>query len=148
MSMIDEIRKKVQRILTDELGRVEIDRDGDYVLHHESAVVFVSLQERGEEANVDVIIRAFCPLVVNVPITTEVFKWVATEGQSFFFGSCVLFLEDENEKFGRINFGYSIVGNDLDPNELQNLIYSVMFTGNTLAEVLKGKFGGLLFSET
>jgi hypothetical protein len=38
MSMIDEIRKKVQRILTDELGRVEIDRDGDYVLHHESAV--------------------------------------------------------------------------------------------------------------
>ena len=146
--MIEEVRKKVQRILTDELGRVEIDRDGDYVLHHESAVVFVSLQERGEEANVDIIIRAFCPLVVNVPITNEVFKWVATEGQSFFFGNCGIFLEDENEKFGRINFGYSIVGNDLDPNELQNLIYSVMFTGNNLAEVLKGKFGGLLFSET
>jgi len=148
MSMIDEIRKKVQRILTDELGRVEIDRDGDYVLHHESAVVFVSLRELNDQPDTNIIISAYCPLVVNVPLTLDVYKWVATAGQDFSFGHCLLFPNEDNENLGRIIFGYSIVGNDLDPNELQNLIYAVLFTGNDLDDMLKDQFGGQLFSET
>jgi hypothetical protein len=147
MSMIEEVRKKVQRILTDDLGRVEIDRDGDFVLHHESAVVFVSLREMSDKPDANIVINAFCPMVINVPLTPEVYKWVATEGQHYFFGHCQIFENDDNEKLGRILFGYSIVGNDLDPNELQNLIFLTMSTGNKLDDMLKDKFGGKLFSE-
>lgn len=148
MSMIEDVRKKVQRILTDELGRVEIDRDGDYVLHHESAVVFVSLREMGDKPDSNVVVRAFSPLVVDVPLTADVYKWVATEGQQFFFGHCQLLEDDDNPKLGRILFGYSIVGNDLDPNELLNLVFVAMVTGNQLDNMLKDKFGGQLFSDT
>ena len=148
MSMIEDVRKKVQRILTDDLGRVEIDRDGDFVLHHESAVVFVSLRVMNDNPDANVVISAFCPLVINVPLTPDVYKWIATEGQQFFFGHCQLFVNDDNEKLGRIHFGYSIVGNDLDPNELQNLVYVAMITGNQLDDMLKDKFGGQLFSNT
>jgi hypothetical protein len=95
MSMIEEVRKKVQRILTDDLGRVEIDRDGDFVLHHESAVVFVSLREMSDKPDANIVINAFCPMVINVPLTPEVYKWVATEGQHYFFGHCQIF-ENEN----------------------------------------------------
>ena len=148
MTMIEEVRKKVQRILTDELGRVEIDRDGDYVLHHESAVVFVSLRAMGDKPDSNIVINAFAPLVINVPLTPDVYKWVATEGQHYFFGHCQLFENDDNKKLGRILFGYAIVGNDLDPNELQNLIGITMLTANELDDMLKDKFGGQLFSES
>ena len=147
MSMIEDVRKKVQRILTDELGRVEIDRDGDYVLHHESAVVFVALREFDDSPDANIVINAFCPLVVNVPLTPDVYRWVATEGQQFFFGHCQLFENDDNDKLGRILFGYSIVGNDLDPNELINLVFVAMVTGNQLDDMLKDKFGGTLYRD-
>jgi hypothetical protein len=148
MTMIEEVRKKVQRILTDELGRVEIDRDGDYVLHHESAVVFVSLRAMGDKPDSNIVISAFSPLVVNVPLTPDVYKWVATEGQHYFFGHCQLFENDDNDKLGRILFGHAIVGNDLDPNELQNLIGITMLTANELDDMLKDKFGGKLYRES
>jgi len=148
MSIIEDVRKKVQRILTDMIGRVEIDRDGDYVLHHESAVVFVSLREMSDKPDTNIVINAYCPMVINVPLTPEVYKWVATEGQHYFFGRCQIFENDDNKKLGRILFGYSIVGNDLDPNELENLIFLTMSTGNQLDDMLKDKFGGKLFSES
>lgn len=148
MTMIEDVRKKVQRILTDEFSRIEIDRDGDYVLHHESAVVFVTLLSKGDKEDSNIVVRAFCPLVVDVPLTPDVYKWVATEGQHFYFGHCQLFENDDNPKLCRILFGYSIVGNDLDPNELINLVFVAMVTGNQLDNMLKDKFGGQLFSDT
>lgn len=147
MSMIEDVRKKVQRILTDEMGRVEIDRDGDFVLHHESAVVFVSLEAMNDNPDANIVIEAFCPMVLNVPLTSDVYKWVAIEGQQFFFGHCKLFINNDNDKLGRILFGYSIVGNDLDPNELKNLVFATMVVANELDDMLKKKFGGKLFSE-
>jgi hypothetical protein len=102
----------------------------------------------GDKPDSNVVVRAFSPLVVDVPLTADVYKWVATEGQQFFFGHCQLLEDDDNPKLCRILFGYSIVGNDLDPNELLNLVFVAMVTGNQLDNMLKDKFGGQLFSET
>jgi hypothetical protein len=147
MSVIEEVRKKVQRILTDEMGRVEIDRDGDFVLYHESAVVYISLNQMNDKPDSDVVVQSFCNMVVNVRLTPEVFKWVAIEGQQFFFGHCAVVENSDDPTTGRILFRHSIVGNDLDPNELKNLVYVTMFTSNNLDDELKTKFGGKLFSE-
>jgi hypothetical protein len=147
MNNIEEVRRKVQRILTDELGRVEIDRDGDFVLHNESAVAFISLEMMNDRPDADIVIRSFCPLLVDVKLTPDVYRWVATEGQQYFFGHCQVIENEDDPKRGRILFRHSIVGNDLDPNELKNLLYVTMFTSNDLDDKLKAMFGGKLFSE-
>ena len=148
MNDIEEVRRKVQRILTDELGRVEIDRDGDFVLHNESAMAFISLRAMNDSPDADIVIRSFCPMLVNVKLTPDVYKWVATEGQQFFFGHCEVIENDDDPTHGRILFRHSIVGNDLDPGELKNLLYVTMITSNNLDDKLKAMFGGMLFTES
>jgi hypothetical protein len=144
MATVDDVKKKVQRILADELGSVEIDRDGDFVVKHESAVTFIQCRPRNNKPDADIVVRAFCPLVTDVPLTPALYEWVAVDGQEYFFGGCRV-LRDDNGKTGRVDFGDSIVGGDLDPNELLNLVYSVVFTANALDNELRDKFGGTLF---
>lgn len=144
MSRTDEVKNKVQRILADDLGSVKIDKDGDFVVVHESAVTFVQVYSRNEsDPEADIVINAFCPLIINVPLTPALYEWVATEGQEFYFGSCRVIPDDE--KTGRVLYRYSIVGNDLDPNELFTLVYTVAMTSNHLDNDLQKKFGGELF---
>jgi hypothetical protein len=85
-------------------------------------------------------------MVIGVPLTQDVYKWVATEGQNFHFGSCYVTIE-ENPANGWISFGYSIVGNDLDQNELLSAVYRTVFTANDLDNTLLQKFGGKLFTD-
>lgn len=144
MALVDDVKKKVQRILTDDFGTIQIDRDGDFVVKFESAVTFVRLYELEKGDEVDVVVQAMCPLVIKVPLTNELYKWVATDGQGFTFGGCRL-RPDDNGKTGSVEFDYSIVGNDLDPNELRSLVYRVAITANNLDNKLRDRFGGELF---
>ena len=148
MSTLDSVKMKVQRILTDGLGKVEVDRDGDYIVRYESAVTFVSVYlQQEDDPDSDVVIRCYSLMVVEVPVTPAVFKWVATEGQDFAFGgSYMVMRDDEKECF--IGFRYTIVGNDLDPHELVSAVIRVTTTANRLDDELKAKFGGRLFSES
>jgi hypothetical protein len=145
MSRTDEVRNKVQRILAEDLGSVKVDKDGDFVVVHESAVTFVQVYSRNEsDPEADIVINAFCPLIIDVPLTSALYEWVATEGQEFYFGSCRV-VKDDNGKTGRVLYKYSIVGNDLDPNELFTLVYTVAMTANQLDNDLQKQFGGNLF---
>lgn len=144
MALTDDVTKKVQRLLADEFGTVKVDRDGDFVVQHESAVLFIRVYPVNDKPDADIVVRAFSPMIVNVPLTTDLYRWVATLGQEFFFGSCRI-VEESDGKTGRVEFCYSIVGNDLDPNEIQNLVYRSIFTANSLDNELRAKFGGDLF---
>ena len=145
--MTDTVKGKVQRILADELGSVEIDRDGDFIVKHESAIVFVSVAAFNDKEDSDIVVRCFAPMVTGVPLTPEVFRWVAVEGQRFTFGSCYI-RPEENSANGWIYFRYSIVGNDLDSNELLSAVYRTAFTANDFDDKLKEQFGGKLFTES
>jgi len=147
MTTVEQVKSKVQRFLTDELGRIEIDRDGDFVVHHESSVVFVRVAARNDKPDADIVIRAFANMVSDVNMTPEVYKWVATEGQDFILGSCAALVDDDGRS-GIIQFRDAIVGNDLDPNELFSLVFSVLFTSNSLDDEIVKMFGGKLFLDT
>lgn len=147
MSMVDTVKGKVQRILADELGSVEIDRDGDFIVKHESAVVFVSVFPFNDKEDADIVIRCMSPMVKDAPLTPALTKWVSIEGQQFFFGGCYI-IPSEDESTGWIYFRYTLVGNDLDPNELLGAVYRAAFTSNDLDDMLKEKFGGKLFTES
>ena len=146
MNMTDTVKGKVQRILADDLGSVEIDRDGDFVVKHESTIVFVSVFAFNEDEDSDIVVRCVAPMVTAVPLTPEVFRWVAVEGQRFTFGSCYV-VPEENPANGWIYFRYSIVGNDLDSNELLSAVYRTAFTANEYDDKLVELFGGKLFTD-
>lgn len=146
--MTDTVKGKVQRILADELGSVEIDRDGDFIVKHESTMVFVSVFAfNDDDEDSDIVVRCLAPMVTGVPLTPEVFKWVAVDGQRFHFGSCFI-TPEEDPANGWIYFKYAIVGNDLDSNELLSAVYRTAFTANDFDDKLKEQFGGKLFTES
>lgn len=146
MTMTDSVKGKVQRILADALGSVEINREGAFVVRHESTVTFVEVFPINETEDADIVVRVVCPMVTAVNMTADVMRWVAIEGQQFHFGSCYV-NPDTDSSTGWIYFRYSIVGNDLDPNELIGALYRTVNTANDLDDILKDKFGGKLFSE-
>lgn len=148
MNMTDTVKGKVQRILADDLGSVEIDRDGDFIVKHESTMVFVSVFAfNDDDEDSDIVVRCLAPMVTGVPLTPEVFKWVAVDGQRFHFGSCFI-TPEEDPANGWIYFKYAIVGNDLDSNELLSAVYRTAFTANDFDDKLKEQFGGKLFTES
>jgi hypothetical protein len=146
MSLVDTVKGKVQRMLTEELGSIKIDRDGDFIITHESAIVFVSVFAFNDKEDSDIVIRCTSPMIKDAPLTSELTKWVAIEGQRFSFGSCNL-NPNEDGTTAWIYFRYAIVGNDLDSNELISAVYRTVFTANQLDDELKSKFGGKLFTE-
>lgn len=142
MSAIDDVTKKVQRILTQN-GRVELDRDGDFVLRQGSAVMFVSVRKGfGEDGT---IVSFRCPLVRNVKLTPDLFKWVATEGQHYKLGGCQVLEGRDSKDIGSVWFQYAIVGDDLDESELMAGTRATLLTSNNLDNTLRDRFGGELF---
>jgi hypothetical protein len=141
MPDVTETRSKVQRMLTNLYGRVEIDRDEDFVVRQGSAVTFIRVREGfGDGTLIDV----KCPLLTDVPLTPELYKWVATEGQEYKLGG-VWINPDENKKTGWVYFRYAITGDDVDESELANAVGVVAVGGDVLDNELRDKFGGELF---
>jgi len=144
VSVVDQVRTKVQRILTDNFGKVEIDRDNDFVARKDSAVTFIRVREGfGDDGT---IIDVKCPLLMEVPLTKELFQWVATEGQMYKLGG-VWVNPDDNGKTGWVYFKYAIIGEDLDESELMTAVGVVLVTSDQLDNELQEKFGGELFGE-
>ena len=141
MASVGDVKEKVQRVLSNKLGSVRIDQDGDFIIEYNSAVTFVEVKKFGEEG-VRVTFRT--PLVIKMEITPEVYKWVATEGQAHWFGSCRVRLA-EGKNTGSIWRDYTILGDDLDESELVNAMMAMSFTGDELDNKLRDLFGGELF---
>lgn len=143
MPSIDEVRAKVQRILTSN-GSVRLGRDGEFILDHESASVIVEVEEGFGEGGT--LVSFLVPMVGKVPLTPALYEWMATEGQDFRIGGTFL-LKDEDNKTGMIFFRYAIVGDDLDESELLAAVYVSLFTCNDLDNNLQKRFGGELYGE-
>jgi hypothetical protein len=78
--------------------------------------------------------------------TNELFKWIATEGQSHDYGS-YRFIEDDKGEMTLIEFSYTLPGDSLDPGELKNAVLCVLISSDGQDEELQKKFGGKLFEE-
>jgi len=144
MSSIKQVQAKIQKILTKELGSVEIDEGGRFIVRNESAVTFLEVIEGfGDDG---VIVDIDCPLVTEVPLTNELFKYVATEGQMFAIGGLLVDI-DENNSTGWIMFSYSLIADDLDESELMHSVLGISYISNKLDNELQQRFGGKIFGE-
>lgn len=142
---IDQLRTKVQRFLTEIVGTVSVDADGDFRVTYNSATVFVEcLAHKPKDGEEILGVKFSCPLVMNVPVTNSLFKWAATEGAFYRFGNVAVILDDKEEKASLLFF-HNLYANDLDASEVKNALLTMLFTADALDTELQKKFGGEMF---
>jgi len=134
------VREKVQRYLTDFLGTIQIDRDGDFTFRHGSARVFVSVAEFGPDKTV---VRITAPTNSEVTPTPDFYHYVATENK-YVFGSMVAV---ESQGKAGVLFKHSLLGDTLDPDELLLAVGLVAGTADEIDNEIKSRFGGRVFHE-
>ena len=148
MNDLEHLKAKLQKMLIELNGGIKIDSDGDFVISGESARLFIRAIEFGSDDQKSLMIKFFCPLVMDVAVTTDLTMYVATEGGGYRFGHVRLILDEEKDnKTGSLYFEYTIFANDLDMSEVDNAIRMVLFTSADLDTELHNKFGGEMFGK-
>jgi hypothetical protein len=138
MPTIDEVKNKVQRILMSNES-VRLGQDGEFILEHNSARLFVEVEEGfGDDG---ILILFNIPMLKDVPVTPSLFEYAATEGQLFRLGGVVVGVQDGG-KLANVWFKYAIVGDDLDESELMTSAYVLLVTCDNLDNQLQQRFGG------
>ena len=141
MASVGDVKEKVQRIITSKFGSVRLDDQGRMVMNYKSSVVFVEVAPFGKES---VRVTFVAPMVTNLKITNELCRWLATDGQSKFFGNCRLNPSD-GEDNGWVYFEYSILGDDVDESEVLNALVMMHLGSDKLDNEIQSRFGGELF---
>lgn len=139
-AIVEATRGKVQKYLTESLGSVSVDQDGDFGIPYGSTVAFVSVNDAfGEHAVVDV----WAIVLRDVPLTPELFRFVANK--DYRFGDLIV-RRNENG-LGRVIFSQGILGDFLDPEELRLAVSAVAVTADELDDEMQARFGGRKFIE-
>ena len=153
MSNLLVVKDKVQRYVSELFEHVTLTDDGGLRIPIGSTAVFVDVFEVQDDDGFHkehdlslTIIRVYAPVLVMVKPTNELFKWIATEGQSYDYGS-YRFMADDKEDFTLLEFSYTLPGDSLDPGELKNAVLCVLISSDGQDEELQKKFGGKLFEE-
>jgi hypothetical protein len=144
MASVAETKERVQRILIDDLGRVEIDNEG-FMYRSGSTKVFIRISSFDEDNFTLVAVYAF-PLL-DVTYTPDVYKWVALHADSYRFGHIGLSPNEGTPDIGAIVFSHNLLGDFLDPEELKWVIGAVGSTPDRLDDELKPMFGGRRYIE-
>ena len=144
MADLNEVTAKVQRILAKN-WRVELSASGGFFVRLESTGCSITCHQRpdddddGDERPVYISIRA--AILFDVPVTDDLFKWIATEGTDYRFGKAHLYYE-EGETTGQLYFSHTLLGDYLDAEELNWAVGTVGFTADRLDDELLPLFGG------
>lgn len=139
---VSDVKDKVQRILAEALGSVSIDKDGDFHVRTGSSVVFVNVYAINDTTTM---IKVFSILLRGVALTPELYRWVATEGQNYRFGHCLV-TEGEGG-VGSVILDHTLLGDFLDAEELKWAVFAMGSTADEIDDVLKTRFGGQRFIE-
>lgn len=140
MADIEVTRQRVQRMLADLFGSIEVDRDGDFTFRHGSTRVFISITDefRGHTL---VNVRAITNL--RVPPSPELFRYIATEN-NYIFGAL---RGHEGDEGVLVTFRQTLLGDTLDPEELRTAVIAVAGTADDVDDEVQSRFGGDRFHE-
>lgn len=138
MASVAATRDRVQGMLTDLLGTVEIDSEGDFTFRNESARLFLRVVPWGEGESV-LSIRAFTNM--GVPSSPELFRFVAMHDK-YVFGHLSATEEDGEVT---VSFDETLLGDFLDPKELETAVFAIALGANDVDDEIKSRFGGRTF---
>lgn len=150
MSNVLVVKDKVSRFARELFQDVRLDNDGDLKVPYGSTVVYVRVIDRytsdeaiayAEKWNLSkTVVRCYAPVLLEVKGSTELFKWVAVDGNRWFLGNFYL-LEVDNGNF-ELWFGVEIPGDELDQGEFNSALTLTADVANENDEELQSKFGG------
>jgi hypothetical protein len=152
------VKDKVQRYAKQFFNVINIDDDGDLRIFYESTHIVLQVLEldssdpeivefrKDNDISVTVV-NIFALVLFEADASSELFKWIATEGQSYDFGAFRVFFDAENPKKCNVQYQYRLAGDNLDPGELKGALAAVAFTADNEDDELQKKFGGKKFSD-
>jgi hypothetical protein len=139
---VEAVKAKIQSILT-QRGTVQIDRDGDFSIGLGSARAFVRVREYGNGQATVVLV--FAQVLLNVPLTPDLYKYVALHSDDLVFGHLVLAEMDDNT--GMLLISHTLLGDYLDEDELLYAVYGVAGAADEFDDKLQQQFGGKRFTD-
>lgn len=147
MSTVEQVSQKVQRMLATAFTDVRLTTSG-FAVPHGSSQVLVDVRDWGVDSKGEpqTLVYMWAPLGREVKMTPELYKWAATEGQDKYFGSVHVY-PAENGETGNVTFEHTLLGDFLDPMELETAVAMVFFSADALDEIIHEKFGGKRFTD-
>lgn len=138
-----EVKDKVQRYLLDLGDGIQVTENG-YTFRYGSTRVFVDVRERGEGEDEFTTVMVWAPFVKHLKPSPELFEYVARNADSFLFGHLGLIDHSEQGTLTLV-FSHTVLGDYLDPAELQAAVVAVAGTADSHDDELAAKFGGNVY---
>jgi hypothetical protein len=119
-------------------GWITIPDVGPSVIQIESSLV------EGQHLKVEI----FTPLLLDVPLTPDLFRFVAVEGGRFHFGTLSLDAGEEGtDEYGLLQFSHSLLADTLDRDAFLAVVWLVAATVVERSNLMQQRFGGELFRD-
>ena len=139
MATVSQVQKKVQSILSTELGSVKVDADGDIRIDYESTSVRIAVEKYGDNEE-ETVVEITGVLSFETPATPKLYKWINDKNGLIKFGT--IYHLDGAKGGTLVLLQYSILGDFLDPEELLNAVRVVVLIANKLDDEVIEEFGG------
>ena len=155
MSDKDVVHGKVARYLKEIFPKATERDDKSFTVPFESTRIWISIEDynipKSEKTKAwhlkhdmpHILVKVWATILVQVPRSPGLFKWVATEGQEWMLGGTQVVLGEDGDC--TLLFVYSLAGETLDPGEFKNAVMAVATSANHLDDIVQEKFGGKRF---
>lgn len=133
--VVDAVRERIAGFLAQSPVEAYRDEVGDFSVPYGSTTAFVNVVEASEGY---ACVEVWAPVVHDVPLGPELFRFVAESG--FMFGR--LAVERTGDGLGQVIFVHALLGDTLDPEELFVALGAIATTADDLDDELVARFGG------
>jgi hypothetical protein len=144
MSNIAAVKAEVQRLLMEDLklNAVKLTPSGGFSFRVDSAEVFIDVIARGENAEQDTIVVIYAPVGIEVPMTPELFEYVALNSGNWFFGH--LTVRPDKDSAGRcyVEMSHNLLGDFMDPPEFKAALVGLASSAEAIDDEIVARFGG------
>jgi hypothetical protein len=144
MTTTEEVRNKVQRILSQNWN-TRLGSDGEFMVDHGSTACRIHCVE-GVNDSTWIILQA--PILIDVPLSNGLYQYVATTGNSGIGFGTMHVNPNEDASTGWLWYSHTLLGDFLDPEELNQGIMMVLARADRLDNELQPQFGGKRLEET
>lgn len=144
MSDVATVKEQVQRLLVDdlELNGVKLTRSGGFSFQVQSAEVFVDVVSKGEDPGAGTIVMIYSPVGLEVPVSPELYEYVALNSDNWYFGHLSVRLDKEAPGRCYVTMSHNLLGDFMDPPEFKAALIGLASSAEDLDDQLVARFGG------
>lgn len=133
------VKNKIFEILKDDFGELLTSENGDFTISYQSAKIFISPREWD---NNQPIVRVFSIINVDVPLSFDLFKFIATENFKILLGS--ISYDEENMA---VWIEHVLLGEEVSRESLITVISAIAVMADEYSNLIFKKFGGIKYTD-